>query len=192
MESGPNGSAWSRICEGAGLSRSNLNLISGLLEDIVVQAVPFGRVGATHLTASESRQRRAPGASWRSRPIAEQLPALDDAGDPARERDRSVRSLPEFMVNEAGRQGRSTPQTRSEPERDHGATIAELIAATGWLAHTTRPRCASAALQWRSIRRTKQRELFLRALLRMQTALANDRRAIHRRDGWRASDDLKT
>ena len=139
MESGPNGSAWSRICEGAGLSRSNLNLISGLLEDIVVQAVPFGRVGATHLTASESRQRRAPGASWLSRPIAEQLPALDDAGDPARERDRSVRSLPEFMVNEAGRQGRSTPQTRSEPERDHGATIAELIAATGWLAHTTRP-----------------------------------------------------
>ena len=64
VESGRNGGAWSRTCESAGLSRSKPNLIFGLLEDIVVQAVSFGRVCATHLTASESRRCRAPGASW--------------------------------------------------------------------------------------------------------------------------------
>jgi hypothetical protein len=91
--------------ESAGLSQSKLNLIPGFLEDIVVQAVSFGRVGAARLTASESRRCRAPGASWLRRPVAKRLPALDEAGDPARERDRRVpiRSLLEFMVDEVGR-----------------------------------------------------------------------------------------
>ena len=43
-------------------------------------------------------------------------------------------------------------------QRDRGATIDELIDATGWLPHTTRagsPRCASAASRWRSIGLTK-------------------------------------
>jgi hypothetical protein len=70
-------------------------------------------------------------------------------------------------------------------ERDHGATIAELIAATGWLAHTTR--AALTGLRKRGFavaidQADKAKRIIPPYALADANGLANDRRAVHCRD----------
>lgn len=132
-------------------------------QKVASKLISLGFVKEVKAKASDPVWRRDEGASYALKLTAAGAKAIavDDAAEPEDTGEASVAlanrdqaAIPPKLdakdarpaeAMEPGPSGSSAPRGGSKLariiallERDHGATIAELIAATGWLAHTTR------------------------------------------------------